>query len=670
MATAQPRTAGAEERALTRGAITPRMLIVGTALLFGAVLWVRHSELLVHTINLTEATPPVPAVAALLLLALLHPLLSRLGPRLSLTRREIVLIYFFVAIGSMMASLGVMRMVVPCATVPFYFAEAEAAHPEPAAADGSRGHQNAVGGDRGARPVGGVGGADRALDALSDVAVGDRAVPDRAGAPAVGRGRAAGLSAALPAAGHDRRRRLLYLPLDMTEGAARETEGIPFFRDPLMWTGFLIAVAFNVINIVNSLNPAVPAPGRRYDIGSLFTERPWSAIQPLFISHRPEIIGFGYLVSLEVAFSVWTFAVAERVSNVVAVAFGGDIAGFPFAQEQGAGAYLFIAGLLLWRARRHIVGAFRALIGTGRAVRDTWDPFAPRWALAGFVLGVVAILAWCRMAGMSVLASAVYFAFLLGFAITYLRVRCETGTPSTWLFPYYQARKMPVALLGAERWLQIGGPSTMTVWAMLYFLSRGFFFSSTAYALEGYKAAEELRARARDYAVAGLVAVVLGLVMAWWMHLDTYYEFGGNVVESGGVAGGPRTRLTVREYESTAAAIVRPTGPDTPRSLAMGAGALITGLLVLIRTRYLRFPLHPLGYAMAAAYSSQIWGGFLAVWLIKGAILRFGGVRTYKRLTPAFIGLALGHFFTMGIAWAIIGGRYGVAAERARVWFT
>ena len=85
---------------------------------------------------------------------------------------------------------------------------------------------------------------------------------------------------------------------------------------------------------------------------------------------------------------------------------------------------------------------------------------------------------------------------------------------------------------------------------------------------------------------------------------------------------------------------------------------------------YLRFPLHPLGYAMAAAFSSQIWGGFFAVWLVKGAILRFGGVRMYKRLTPMFIGLALGHFFTMGIAWAAIGSYFGQAAERARVWFT
>ena len=101
-------------------ALTARSLTVGAVLLLGAVLWVRHSELLVHTINLTEATPPVPAIAAILLLAALHPLLRRLGPRLDLTRPEIIFIYFFVAIGSIMPSLGVLRMVIPCATVPLY----------------------------------------------------------------------------------------------------------------------------------------------------------------------------------------------------------------------------------------------------------------------------------------------------------------------------------------------------------------------------------------------------------------------------------------------------------------------------------------------------------------------------------------------------------------------
>ena len=662
-----------------RPALTVRSLLIGTALLFGAVLWVRHSELLVHTINLTEATPPVPAIAALLLLALLHPLLRRLGPRFSLTRPEMVLIYFFVAIGSIMPSLAVVRMALPCATVPFYFATPE---------NNMAALQEHI--PSWLRPD------DReAIRTLWEASEAGR-VPWRAWVgPALHWtffltalwATALCLTALLRKSWMEEERLsfpLLYLPLDITEGTEGSAGETPFFRDPVMWVGFLLAVVFNVFNIVNSFNPAVPALGRRYDIGALFTERPWSALQPLFISHRPEVVGLGYLVSLEVALSVWVFALAQRLSNVFAVALGWDISGFPFQQEQGGGAYMLIAILLLWRARGQLRAAARGLLGGevawGAAATQPpgeraeplqrYDPFPPRLALAGLIVGIIVVLAWCSFAGMSLSAAALYLALLLGFAITYMRVRCETGTPSTWLFPWYQAKKLPLALMGAEYWLDRGGPQTLTIWSMLFFLSRGFFFSSTAYPLEGYKASETLKSSARDIAVAGLVAVALGLMMAWWMHLDTYYEYGGNVVESGGVSGGPRTGLTIREYQATAADLIKPSRPDNSRRAAVAVGAVIAGVLGLARSVHLRFPLHPLGYAMAAAYSYQIWGGFFVVWVLKSLIFKLGGVRMYKRLTPAFIGLALGHFFTMGIAWAIIGSFYGVAAERARVWFT
>ncbi len=657
--------AGGVDARRPRPALTPRSVAVGTLLLFGAVVWVRQSELLVHTINLTESTPPVPAIAALLLLVGLHPLLRRFGPQLSLTRSEIVFIYFFVAIGSIMASLGVMRMIVPCATVPVYFATHE-----------NNMAQVAANIPTWLRPT------DSEVIRTMWEATDAGTVPWRAwlGPAAHWTGFLTLLWATTlcltalirkPWTVEERLSfPLLYLPLDVTEGVDGQRSGMPFWRDPLMWLGFGVAIIFNVGAIVHSFNPAVPALERRFDLGALFTERPWSAIRPLIFSHRPEIIGFGYLVSMEVAFSVWVFALGQRLANVAAVGVGLDLPGFPYAQEQGGGAYLFVAALLLYRARGHIGKAARALLGQHSEPDDPDDPFPPRLALAGLIVGIVLTLAWCNVAGMSVTASAIYLVFLLGFAITYMRVRCETGTPSTWLFPYYQARKLPYALFGARFFMDTGGPATLSVWSMLFFLSRGFFFSSAAYPLEGYKAAEMLRTSARQMAVGGLIAVVLGLAMAWWMHLDTYYEFGGNVVESGGVQGGPRTRLAVNEYLSAGANLTHPGGPDNPRRAAMGVGALVTGLLVLARARWLRFPLHPLGYAMAAAYSSQIWAGFFTIWLLKSVIFAAGGVRLYKRLTPMFIGLALGHFFTMGIAWAVVGSFYGAAAEKARVWFT
>jgi hypothetical protein len=36
---------------------------------------------------------------------------------------------------------------------------------------------------------------------------------------------------------------------------------------------------------------------------------------------------------------------------------------------------------------------------------------------------------------------------------------------------------------------------------------------------------------------------------------------------------------------------------------------------------------------------------------MKSLIVRYGGARLYQRLAPAFIGLALGHFFWGGLVW-------------------
>ena len=91
--------------------------------------------------------------------------------------------------------------------------------------------------------------------------------------------------------------------------------------------------------------------------------------------------------------------------------------------------------------------------------------------------------------------------------------------------------------------------------------------------------------------------------------------------------------------------------PDTQRATAAGVGFVVTIILVLLRSVFLRFPLHPLGYAMVTSYGSPLWGPFFIVWVIKSIVLRVGGMRLYRQLIPLFIGIVLGHFFTAGIVW-------------------
>jgi hypothetical protein len=95
--------------------------------------------------------------------------------------------------------------------------------------------------------------------------------------------------------------------------------------------------------------------------------------------------------------------------------------------------------------------------------------------------------------------------------------------------------------------------------------------------------------------------------------------------------------------------------------------------LSVLRFRFLRFPLHPLGYVIGTAYEahSPYWGPFFLVWLLKLTILKLGGARLYKQLIPAFLGLALGHFLVAGVGWGTlslfinpdVAGRYRAAFD-------
>ena len=94
--------------------------------------------------------------------------------------------------------------------------------------------------------------------------------------------------------------------------------------------------------------------------------------------------------------------------------------------------------------------------------------------------------------------------------------------------------------------------------------------------------------------------------------------------------------------------------PGPPNWSRMGGaigGGLFTLMLVIARYYFLRFPLHPLGYAMSLNYGYALWGPFLAVWVIKAVIHKLGGARAFRRGMPFFLGLAFGDLFIGGLSW-------------------
>ena len=634
-----------------------RSVILAGLFLVLSLVWMKTAGLVGHGAQLGESVPVVPAVGALLVLTLLLPVLRLLPRSLRLTRPGVLLIYAFLTIAVSMSSVGVARLLFPSSTALQYFATPENNFGEfvqympswvtPADPEVIRQMYEAT--DNEPTDVPGW------VASWLVVPWGAWLVPLTAWTLLL----LAAFIAMMSLMTMFRRQwvererltfPIVHLVMEMS-GGDQPAAALSFFKSSAMWLGFAIAALYNVMNILNAWNPAVPAMGRQYDLGALFTERPWSAIQPLGIAWRPENIGLGYLVPTEITLSVWVFYLLLRLSNVMATAVGFEPAGFPYVQEQSFGAYLALGVFLVFVAREHLRHVWRRGILGERSVDDSDEPLSYRGAIIGLVVGVGGMLLWSSAAGMALWTAAIYFFLFLLFALVYARARAEAGAAMVWLFPFYQHKRMMISIGGSEVFQRHGGWSNLTVFSLLMFLSRGYFQSMMAYQIESTRIAEVGHIRQRVMTWWLVAALILGLAGAYVIHLQAYYTHGANILEGGTTQGGYRTRLAVTEYEELASFMRGHKEPDRGRTGAALAGVLVTAALIGLRTIFLRFPLHPLGYDMVTAYGGPLWGPFFIVWAVKTLVLRLGGMGMYRRLIPFFLGIVVGHFFTAGMVW-------------------
>ena len=631
----EPRPAG------VRRAVTFRAVVAAILLTVAAGFWIRESEIVALGVYITESVPTIPAVAALLLVLLGNTLVRRTRwASRAFNHGEMLFVFLFVCVSTAAFSCGITRFFLALITGPFYLAqtgnklaEAQKYIPnwatvrDPQAIKGlyESLHGTPIPWGVWIGPLVAWGGFFLALWLCMMCMVLLLHKPwvekEKLSFP------------------------LVQLPLELTDAKARAA-GIPaFFKNPVMWVGFGLAFLFNGANIIHALVPAFPGIGRSTPFVPFGTP-PWNAFGGITLQHRPELIGFGYLVSAEISFSIWVTFLLERVAAVFMSGIGYREAGFPFEQEQSFGAYLAMAALLLYFGRHHLAAIARAAVSAANPEMRQY-----RTAFWGFWASLAAMLIFCRLLGVMWWVGIVYLGFVLAIALVYARLRAETGIPLVWMFPFGMPKTMLIALFGTAPLAPGGDPSTLVGLAALTFLSRGFPIALAGYQVEGLCAGHHVSEKPRRI-VAGLtLALVIGLILAFYFHLTGYYQVGAAQIR-GGIWG--QWMATVENDSAINwAASAKP--PDIPRRIAALCGFLIAGGLQMIRTRIVGFPLHPLGFAAATSYGSLIWWPFFLVWLTKTLVLRFGGMPLYRKTLPFFLGFALGHFFTAGIVWGLLG---------------
>ena len=447
---------------------------------------------------------------------------------------------------------------------------------------------------------------------------------------------------------------LTALPLAL---AKDEIEGQPFFSNPMMWAGAAFAFVVFGINGLSANFPDVPHIVTNLNLGPYFSERPWNAMDytPLYFSLAA--VGFAYFLPTDLLFSLWFFFVLTRLQDAAAVQMGGLPTGIGthnarvWTGFQAAGAYLVL--VLTW-AR---VGwpSFKVILQSawlgrrnrahlGEAGDDSGELFSYRAALSGLVLSFGGIVLWLSLAGLNPwLALAQMGIYIFFVAVVMSRAVSEAGllmTETSFLPSHLISLVYPLGGMGPHNAAMMGLTNATFARDL-----RGVLLSPF---MDAQKMATEvgLKPRAMRWPLLGSIVLSFGVSCALFLFL--HYKDGGLALY-----GYPKTNAMNMFNQASAIGSGSGFVADATAYGGFAVGIAVTLLLVWSRAQFSWFPLHPLGYALAPTWTMIcFWFPFFVAWVIKSGVLKFGGIDTYRKLSPFMLGLILGEF-SAAVFWSL-----------------
>ncbi|UCC67288.1 MAG: hypothetical protein JSV79_09140 [Armatimonadota bacterium] len=439
---------------------------------------------------------------------------------------------------------------------------------------------------------------------------------------------------------------IVYFPIELTR------EGTSIWRDRLLWIGFVIPVVLQSLASLNYLYPSVPylplKPTPALNIGRLLAKGPTDPLAEVTLAFYPMALGIAYFAQLEVLFSCWFFYWVARLEVITSTAlgFGGPMSqsDMPYLNQQSLGAFVALGAVALWLGRGEIALAFKRALRIGRTAKDQSAPSTG--ALVGLIIAGLFLLYFGLTIGIPLHILALFFTIYFLVVIGFSRIRAIAGLP--WLFgPNHPPHIFMTWAVGSRN------ISTQALTSLNYLQWFDWDYRGTAmpHQMEALKISHSAGLKNRDIAKSILIAVAIAIVVSFIAILAICYHFGA---ESGKVesyrinwAGMPINLLVT--WAETQSGI----GWDEIAGGAVGAGVVC--FLSLAHTRLAWWPFHPVGYALSCTFTPQwLWCPLFVVWLTKLLILRYGGIRLYRRGIPLAVGLILGDY-VIAILWGIIG---------------
>ena len=636
-------TARGEVLRWTARAITWRSLLLGTLLVPLNAYWVVQMEIIRWSAHPTTISLFFNVIFIILVLSLLNLAVARIRPRWALTQAELMAIYMMLAIGSCLAGHDMVQVLAPTLVWPFRFANESNGWeglffqylPKWLMVSDPNVYESYFrGNDTFYRLPYLLGWAIPVLmwSLFLSVALFVMLCIN-----------------VILRKQWTQRERLSYpviaMPLVMTEGAG-EGRVPALFRNRLFWVGFVGAGTVHALNNLHLWFPSVPrlfsigvGSMSYFDLGPLVTQKPWNAIGWTPLSWYPYVIGFGMLLPVDFLFSSWFFYWVWKMERVLAVAMAWDRdPRFPYDNNQCFGAYVMFFLYNAWLSRDYLREVFRRALGADSSVDDSDEPITYRWALLGIVLGGAFLVYFGTLLGMNWALGIAFFTIYFVLAVAITRMRAEFGTLVHDLHFTGPDSILP-EVFGTQRFSH----SDLTAMSLLYTVNRAYRGHPMPHQLEAFKLAEVTRSNLRGWYWGMVFVGVIGSLSAFWAMLHLNYDYGA-LSKSRGTFG-------AESYTKLANWLQMPTEANTSAALAVGVGLVVSFFLQWMRTQLPWWPFHPLGFAVSGSWQMNlVWMPLMIAWVLKVLILRYGGLKLYRRSLPFFFGLILGEFTVAGVA--------------------
>lgn len=413
---------------------------------------------------------------------------------------------------------------------------------------------------------------------------------------------------------------IVQLPLMLTEQPNT-------FKKALLF-GAVVAMAVQAASALHFLYPWIPCVRTLpTEVGQYLPET-MKSMRPLYIAFYPCVIGLSALVPTNILYSCVFCFWMVKFESLAGSSLGltTNAMGFPYSGEQGQGAVLAFALIVLWSARRSL----------GTSIRSRAD----RWYWIVFVVAFEALFGYGVALGLRPIVSIMLFGLFMLFMIGGGWVRSAVGM--VWN-PGNDVSWFPKTFLGAGTSVGEG-----MGFAYLRWFSFGDF---RAHALPTYTDTMRLSESAgieRNQLMKALaIGGVLSVFASLWVALDVYYQHGAMTAHTDFWRA-----YQGREAFNVLRATLDGTTPNAGAAQIIAAawGAMMVVLFYIANLRLSWWPFHPVGFVLAQIRMFDwLWLPMGLAALSKSLMLRSGGLKMYKRAMPFFVGLVLGDYVISGI---------------------